>query len=131
MASNPLGEPSPVVEESKETPLRSTPEGLLRSILLGRERVDLPYLARCESLTAGKEQIDKMDEARAWRNYCMKSVQPLWTKIEAAVETGRARFTIEGDQATAALDVGGSIGEMDLRFVRIDGEWYLENREQE
>lgn len=120
-----------MVEESTEVPRRATPEEVLRSILSGRERVDLAFLARCESVTAEKVRIDKMDEARAWRNYCMRSVRPLWSKIEAALEADRARFAIRGERATATLDVGGAVGEMDLHFVRIAGEWYLQNGEQE
>lgn len=126
LAATPLGEPSPLVSESTETPDRSSPEALLRSILAGRERVDLAFLARCESATANKEFIDKVDEARAWRNYCMGSVEPLWLKIEGALDGGRASFTAEGDRGTGLFDVGGAIGEMDLRFTRIDGQWYIE-----
>ena len=126
VSGSPLGEPPPLVAEPEEQPLRSSPEGLLRSILAGRSRVDLPYLARCESATARKVSLDKMDEARAWRHFGMRSIQPFWSKIENALDAGAARFTEEGEAATGTFDVGGSLGRIEIGFVKIDGEWFLD-----
>lgn len=125
-SGNALGDPPALVAESAEAPDLSSPEKALRSILAGRARQDLPFLARCESVTAGKERLDSLDEARAWRTYCMKSVGAFWSKIEEALEGGNARFTEDGDSARGVFEVGGSLGETELRFVRIGGRWYVE-----
>lgn len=125
-----LGDPPPLVAEPAEMPDRASPERVLRSMLAGRAAQDLPFLARCEAVTAEKAQLDSLDEARAWRHYCMKSIQPLWDKIEAALEDGAVEFTVDGDRATGKFDVGGAIGRIDLQFIKVAGDWYLQYSEE-
>ena len=83
-------------------------------------------MSRCEAVTAGQPHLDQRDEARAWRFFCMKSIQPFWDKIEAALDSGQANFAENGAQATASFEVGGALGKMELQFVKIADEWYLE-----
>ena len=106
-----------------------TSVAVIRSLLEARGRRDLARLARCESVTAGKERLDADDEARAWRHFGMKSIQPFWTKIEQALERGDARFTEDGDRAKGTFDVGGSLGEIEIEFVEYNGDWYLDSGE--
>jgi hypothetical protein len=126
---NPLGDPPPVIGESDRTPDRSSPQATLRSVLDGREREDLPFLARCESLSAEKDVLDKMDAARAHRRFCAKAVGPYWSRIEGALEAGAATFAVEEESATGIFEVGGALGRVEIRFVRIDGDWYLRSGE--
>lgn len=122
----PLGEPPVPVAEPDQAPDRSSPEAVLRSILAGRARQDLPYLARCEAVTAEKAQLDSLDAARAWRFYCMNARKPYWDRIEGALESGQVTFTEDGDGATATFEVGGALGTLDLRFAKIGGNWHID-----
>ncbi len=122
----PVGDPVPLVVESWREHDRSSPVLVLKSVLAGRESKDLPFLARCEAVTAGKRHLDQRDEARAWRYFCMKSIQPFWDKIEEALESGQANFAENGTGATASFEVGGALGRVELQFVKIAEKWYLE-----
>lgn len=124
-AGSPLGEAPALVGEPAERPDLSSPEMVIRSILAGRAREDLSFLARCDAETAGKQRLDRMDEHRAWRYYCMEAMKPFWNKIEGSLQSGGARFTVDGDRATGAFEVGGALGVLELPFVRVAGEWYL------
>jgi len=119
-----LGEPPAPVAEPDVLPDRSTPEALLRSVLHGRSDRPLAFLARAELATAGKP-LDKLDEARAHRHFRMKSIQPFWAKIEAAVAGGRFRFAVREASATATFEVGGAAGVATLAFDKVDGQWYF------
>lgn len=126
-AGEPLGDPPPLVDEPETLPDRSSPAALLRSVLAARAdaRGALGFLARAELPTAGKTRLDKLDEARAWRHFGMKSVGPFWAQIEAAVTAGRFRVEVADDRATAVMDVGGSMGTRTLSFARVNGQWFL------
>jgi hypothetical protein len=119
-----VGDPPPLVEESPLTPDRSSPEATLQSILEGRSRNDLPYLARCGSRTAGKTKLDKVDAHEAHNTYCRRAMAPFWGKVEAALDAERYSIVADGDEATVSLDVGGALGSIHLPFIRIDGQWY-------
>ena len=123
------GDPAAPAEEPTEMPDLASPEAVLRSIHDGRARLDLPYLARCESLTATKPRLDRLDLARAHRNYTMKAVGPLWEKIEQAAEAGRMSIQTEGDRAAAVFDFDGAMGTHTISFAQIDGRWYIEVHE--
>ena len=126
-AGAPLGDPPPVAAEPSTLPDRSSPDALLRVVIAARkdEGVSLAFLARAERPTAGKAQLDKLDEARAHRHFRMPSVRAMWGQIEEAVRTGKFRIEEHDGRATATFDVGGSLGTSTLSFERVDGHWYL------
>jgi hypothetical protein len=124
LMDRPLGDPPPLVEESPVIPDLSSPEAALRSILEGRARGDLPFLARCGSSTAGKPRLDKEDAHEAHNTYCRKAMDPFWSRVRAALDDNRAIITIDGDAAKVSLDVGGAMGSIDLLFTRIYGHWH-------
>jgi hypothetical protein len=124
LMDRPLGDPPPPVEEPLLVPDRSSPEAALWSILEGRSRGDLPFLARCGSSTAGKSRLDKEDTHEAHNAYCRRAMDPFWSRVQAALDEDRATITVDGDAATVSLDVGGAMGSIDLLFTRIDGHWY-------
>jgi hypothetical protein len=126
-AGAPLGDPPPAVAEPDTLPDRGSPEALLRSVIAARtdERVPLAYLARAERPTAGKTQLDKLDEARAHRHFRMRAMDATWSQVAGALAAGAMRVTLDGDRATAAFDTGGALGTSTLSFERVDGQWYL------
>jgi len=127
LAAAPLGDPPPPAAEPDTLPDRSSPEALLRSVLAARKdsRVTLAFLARAERPTAGKAQLDKLDEARAHRHFRMRSVQAMWARIEEAVSGGKFRVETHDARATATFEVGGALGTSTLSFEKVDGHWYL------
>lgn len=126
-AGAPLGDPPPPAAEPDTLPDRSSPDALLRALVAARkdERLSLAFLARAERPTAGKAQLDKLDEARAHRHFRMPSVQAMWAQIEEAVAGGKFRIEERDDRATATLYVGGSLGTSTLSFEKVEGHWYL------
>lgn len=123
----PLGDPPPLVAEPDTLPDRSSPDALLRTVLAARKDplVTLAFLARAERPTAGKERLDKLDEARAHRHFRMRAVGAMWAQIEEAVSSGKFRIEAHDEHATATFDVGGALGTSTLSFERVDGQWYL------
>ncbi len=119
----PLGDPSPLAEESAHPLTQATPEALLAGIFLARARGDQAWLARTLESLAGQASLTQDNLATAWRNYLW---QPeMWDKLEAAHKQQPAEVFVEGDMARVTFEVGGAAGTMFMLLKRINGAWYL------
>ena len=124
-----LGEPPPPVADAEVTPDCSTPEKLLHAILDGRANENLPLLARLYSDVAEKAQLDKLDTARAWRDFCMPSMHAYWDRVEHALDEGLVTFETADTTARARIDMGGSLGTVTLNLIKVTDAWCLQLRE--
>ncbi len=123
----PLGEASPVVEESDVPPDRSSPEKLLRSIIDGVGREDLSFLCRTVDKFVGAPKLTKVDQAWAWRNFLMRAPRASWTNFGPLLDDGSVQISeFDGKLALASFEAGPSVGMAEIRILKISGEWYLE-----
>ncbi|MCB9892875.1 MAG: hypothetical protein H6839_00330 [Planctomycetes bacterium] len=125
----PLSEPapgnvSPPAPEPEMEVSNLTIEDLVSGILAARLRQDRAWLARTMESTAGKPSLVEDDLLAAYRQYLWHTTDGLWGRVGHAW-TERAYEVVEdGDRAQLVLTVGGSLGQLILPFVRIDGAWY-------
>lgn len=101
------------------------PIDLMSGTLEARQRGDQAWLARAMASTAGKEQLVQDDLLTAWRQFLWRSASGIWSKIEGAWAQRTYRLEEEGDTATLICEVGGSLGEMRVSFVKIGDAWFF------
>ncbi len=98
---------------------------LMSGILQARDRADRAWLARTMESTSAKESLVEDDLLAAYRQYLWKSTDGLWGKVSQAWQARTYEVDEDGDKAELVLQVEGSLGEIRLPFVRIDGAWYF------
>ena len=116
---------SPPATESEWPMENATVIDLMSGILQARDRADRAWLARTMESTSAKESLVEDDLLAAYRQYLWKSTDGLWGKVSQAWQARTYEVDEDGDKAELVLQVEGSLGEVRLPFVRIDGAWYF------
>lgn len=119
----PMGDPSPLAEDSTFVMTNQTPLALIEGIFDARRRNDKAWLARTLESTQGKAQLCEDDCNAAWRNYLW--VPELWDRMEASHKETPAIISEDGDIARVSFEVGGNAGVLFVQLKRINGAWYL------
>lgn len=116
---------SPPVEDSSWQVTNASVTDLMSGTLLARDRDDQAYLARCMESTAGKPTLVEDDVLAGYRQFMWRSTKPGWDRIIDAWQARTYEIVEDGDSAELILQVGGALGEMRVKFVRIDNAWYF------
>ncbi len=138
-----LGDAPALLAESTATLLRGTPEELVATVLAARERRDLAALARCCSISVGRDQLDNLDAVRAERDF-FDSPAPMWAALQKALDAAQVRVAVAklapavpgaGAAAAPVATARGTVTfardsvelpEMTLAVVQYAGSWYFE-----
>lgn len=116
---------SPRAKDSEVPRTQGNVTDLMLGMIAACERNDQAWLARTMQEKADREFLTEDDLHDAHRQFTWRSIRPYWTRIEAAWNA-REYVLTEGDEsAVMVLQVGGSLGEITLNFIRIEGNWYF------
>lgn len=114
------------IEESATPQSNQNPIDLISGTLAAIERDDRAWLARVMHSRAGKVLLTEVDGLDAHRNFLWRSIAPYWGKVRAAWVA--RTYTVDQQDGTALirLEVGGNLGQIEIRLIRVADAWYFE-----
>lgn len=116
---------SPPADESPWAVTNDNLIDLISGTLLARERDDRAWLARTLESTAGRPGLVEDDLHAAHRQFLWRSAAPMWLRISQAWQERSYEIIEDGDNAELVMQVGGALGELRIKFVRIADAWYF------
>ena len=121
-APSPAPNASPPAPEPELPVASSSVEELIQGTLDAIERDDRAWLARTMESTSGRE-LTEDDLHAAYRQFLWRSAAPMWDNIRHAWESSDFEVAEQDQTAELVLRMGGALGEMRLKLVRLDGAW--------
>lgn len=98
---------------------------LMEGAIAARERNDLAYLARCMESSIGKQSLVEDDLLAAHRQFTWRSTNAMWNHVLRSWNERTYEVVEDGESAELVMQVGGSLGELRLQFVRNGNSWYF------
>lgn len=116
---------SPRAKDSEVPRIQGNVTDMMIGVFAAIERADTAWLARTMSDKADREFLTEDDLHDAHRQFVWRSIRPYWAKVQSAWDAREYTLHEDDDAATMVLQVGGNLGEITLKFIRIDNNWYF------
>jgi hypothetical protein len=116
---------SPRAADSEVPRMQGNVTDMMIGVFAAIERGDTAWLARTMQEKADREFLTEDDLHDAHRQFTWRSIRPYWTRVQAAWDGREYTLQEDDDAATMVLQVGGNLGEITLKFIRIDNNWYF------